>query len=78
MCSFTYIVSYCINLIFSPDFPTVPPSTPVCKGTEYASVGADATLTCKSAEGVPSPVYAWSHIGSKTPLPLANMVQGMW
>ncbi|XP_019402438.1 PREDICTED: V-set and immunoglobulin domain-containing protein 2 [Crocodylus porosus] len=53
----------------------MPPSTPVCKGTEYASVGSDATLTCNSAEGTPTPVYAWSHIGSKTPLPLVNMVQ---
>uniref|UniRef100_A0A452I5M2 Ig-like domain-containing protein n=1 Tax=Gopherus agassizii TaxID=38772 RepID=A0A452I5M2_9SAUR len=53
----------------------MPPSTPVCKGTEYARIGGDATLTCSSVEGVPAPIYAWSRVDSKTSLPLANMVQ---
>uniref|UniRef100_A0A8C3RT96 V-set and immunoglobulin domain containing 2 n=1 Tax=Chelydra serpentina TaxID=8475 RepID=A0A8C3RT96_CHESE len=53
----------------------MPPSTPVCKGTEYAHIGGDATLTCSSVEGVPAPIYAWSRVDSKTSLPLANMVQ---
>lgn len=53
----------------------MPPSTPVCKVTEYARIGGDATLTCSSVEGVPTPIYAWSRVDSKTSLPLANMVQ---
>uniref|UniRef100_A0A8C8RTR4 V-set and immunoglobulin domain containing 2 n=1 Tax=Pelusios castaneus TaxID=367368 RepID=A0A8C8RTR4_9SAUR len=53
----------------------MPPSTPVCKGTEYALAGSDATLTCSSTEGVPAPIYSWSRVGSKTSLPLANMVE---
>uniref|UniRef100_A0A674IJM9 V-set and immunoglobulin domain containing 2 n=1 Tax=Terrapene triunguis TaxID=2587831 RepID=A0A674IJM9_9SAUR len=56
----------------------MPPSTPVCKGTEYARIGSDATLTCSSVEGVPAPIYTWSRVDSKTSLPLANMVQGRW
>uniref|UniRef100_A0A8C3HBQ9 V-set and immunoglobulin domain containing 2 n=1 Tax=Chrysemys picta bellii TaxID=8478 RepID=A0A8C3HBQ9_CHRPI len=53
----------------------MPPSTPVCKGTEYARIGGDAMLTCSSVEGVPAPIYVWSRVDSKTSLPLANMVQ---
>ncbi|XP_043356691.1 V-set and immunoglobulin domain-containing protein 2 [Dermochelys coriacea] len=53
----------------------MPPSTPVCKGTEYAQIGGDAMLTCSSVEGVPAPIYTWSRVDSKTSLPLANMVQ---
>ncbi|XP_073176698.1 V-set and immunoglobulin domain-containing protein 2 [Lepidochelys kempii] len=53
----------------------MPPSTPVCKGTEYTRIGGDATLTCSSVEGVPAPTYTWSRVDSKTSLPLANMVQ---
>ncbi|KAL8173778.1 UNVERIFIED_CONTAM: hypothetical protein K2H54_024945 [Gekko kuhli] len=53
----------------------MPPSSPVCKGTAYAPVGSDATLTCSSSEGVPAPIYSWTRVDSKTPLPLSNMVQ---
>ncbi|XP_067419378.1 V-set and immunoglobulin domain-containing protein 2 [Emydura macquarii macquarii] len=53
----------------------MPPSTPVCKGPEYARLGSDATLTCSSVEGVPAPIYAWSRVGAKSALPLASMVQ---
>ncbi|KAJ6658660.1 hypothetical protein lerEdw1_019820, partial [Lerista edwardsae] len=53
----------------------LPPSTPVCKGTTSVSVGSDATLTCESSEGVPAPIYSWTHLDSKASLPLSNMVQ---
>ncbi|XP_074833262.1 V-set and immunoglobulin domain-containing protein 2 [Carettochelys insculpta] len=52
----------------------MPPSTPVCKVTESAHVGGEATLTCSSVEGVPAPIYTWSRLDSKSALPLANMV----
>ncbi|XP_042327693.1 V-set and immunoglobulin domain-containing protein 2 [Sceloporus undulatus] len=53
----------------------IPPSTPVCKGTTSVAVGSDASLTCSSSEGVPAPVYSWTHLDSKITLPLSNMVQ---
>ncbi|XP_054854007.1 V-set and immunoglobulin domain-containing protein 2 [Eublepharis macularius] len=53
----------------------MPPSTPVCKGAAYASVGSDASFTCSSSEGVPAPVYSWTRVDPKTTLPLSNMVK---
>ncbi|XP_061449364.1 V-set and immunoglobulin domain-containing protein 2 [Rhineura floridana] len=53
----------------------MPPSSPLCKGTTSVSVGSDAHLTCSSSEGVPSPIYSWTRLDPKTPLPLSNMVQ---
>ncbi|XP_062995575.1 V-set and immunoglobulin domain-containing protein 2 [Elgaria multicarinata webbii] len=53
----------------------MPPSTPVCTGTTSASVGSDTRLACSSSEGVPAPIYTWTQMDSKTPLPLSNMVQ---
>ncbi|XP_060107705.1 V-set and immunoglobulin domain-containing protein 2 [Heteronotia binoei] len=53
----------------------LPPSSPVCGGTAYASVGSDASLTCSSSEGVPAPIYTWTRVDPKTPLPLSNMVK---
>ncbi|XP_053125904.1 V-set and immunoglobulin domain-containing protein 2 isoform X2 [Hemicordylus capensis] len=52
----------------------MPPSAPVCKGPTSAPVGSDATLTCNSSEGVPAPIYSWTRLDSKNPLPLSNMV----
>ncbi|XP_077161982.1 V-set and immunoglobulin domain-containing protein 2 [Paroedura picta] len=53
----------------------LPPSSPVCKGATYAPVGSDASFTCSSSEGVPAPIYSWTRVDPKTPLPLSNMVK---
>ncbi|KAG8141451.1 hypothetical protein E2320_007073 [Naja naja] len=53
----------------------MPPSTPVCKGSTSAHVGSDVTFSCSSSEGVPTPIYSWTLLDSKQPLPTSNMVQ---
>ncbi|XP_048369048.1 V-set and immunoglobulin domain-containing protein 2 [Sphaerodactylus townsendi] len=53
----------------------MPPSSPECKGATYSTVGSDATFTCRSSEGMPAPVYSWTRVDPKTPLPLSNMVK---
>ncbi|XP_063167061.1 V-set and immunoglobulin domain-containing protein 2 [Candoia aspera] len=53
----------------------MPPSTPVCKGTTSAAIGSDVTFSCNSSEGVPPPIYSWTKLDSKQPLPPSNMVQ---
>ncbi|KAH0623228.1 hypothetical protein JD844_031305 [Phrynosoma platyrhinos] len=47
----------------------------ICKGTTSVPVGSDASLTCSSSEGVPAPVYSWTHLDSKITQPFSNMVQ---
>ncbi|KAM3830458.1 V-set and immunoglobulin domain-containing protein 2 [Vipera latastei] len=53
----------------------MPPSTPVCKGSTSAPIGSDVSFSCSSSEGVPTPIYSWTLLDSKQPLPTSNMVQ---
>ncbi|XP_070621422.1 V-set and immunoglobulin domain-containing protein 2 [Erythrolamprus reginae] len=53
----------------------MPPSTPVCKGSTSSPIGSDVTFSCNSSEGVPTPIYSWTLLDSKQPLPTSNMVQ---
>ncbi|XP_058050668.1 V-set and immunoglobulin domain-containing protein 2 [Ahaetulla prasina] len=53
----------------------MPPSTPVCKGSTSSPIGSDVTFSCSSSEGVPTPIYSWTLLDSKQPLPISHMVQ---
>ncbi|XP_026527098.1 V-set and immunoglobulin domain-containing protein 2 [Notechis scutatus] len=53
----------------------MPPSTPVCKGSTSGHIGSDVTFSCSSSEGVPTPIYSWTLLDSKQPLPTSHMVQ---
>ncbi|XP_070808724.1 V-set and immunoglobulin domain-containing protein 2 [Pituophis catenifer annectens] len=53
----------------------MPPSTPVCKGSTSSPIGSDVTFSCNSSEGVPTPIYSWTLLDSKQPLPTSHMVQ---
>ncbi|ETE66765.1 V-set and immunoglobulin domain-containing protein 2, partial [Ophiophagus hannah] len=55
----------------------MPPSTPVCKGSTTGHIGSDVTFSCSSSEGVPTPIYSWTLLDSKQPLPTSNMVQNI-
>eukprot|EP00062_Callorhinchus_milii_P011235 gi/632956977/ref/XP_007894230.1/ PREDICTED: spore wall protein 2-like [Callorhinchus milii] len=46
-----------VNLIVQ-----VPPSTPQCTVSGKPHVGNNITLSCRSTEGRPSPVYVWSEV----------------
>ncbi|XP_042199757.1 V-set and immunoglobulin domain-containing protein 2-like [Callorhinchus milii] len=75
-----------VNLIVQ-----VPPSTPQCTVSGKPHVGNNITLSCRSTEGRPSPVYVWSEVNpspgtsaatnvkkdnSKGTLTLRNLTEG--
>ncbi|XP_060799451.1 V-set and immunoglobulin domain-containing protein 2-like [Neoarius graeffei] len=52
----------------------VPPSVPVCELSGHTYVGDDATLTCHSSQGVPTPIYSWARAPDTSPLPPNSIV----
>ncbi|XP_076833537.1 V-set and immunoglobulin domain-containing protein 2-like [Brachyhypopomus gauderio] len=52
----------------------VAPSVPECQLTGSTYVGDDVTLTCRSSEGFPTPIYSWSREMSE-PLPSSSVVE---
>ncbi|KAG9265398.1 V-set and immunoglobulin domain-containing protein 2 [Astyanax mexicanus] len=53
----------------------VPPSVPDCQLSGSTYMGNDVTLTCKSSQGVPAPIYSWSREKGAAPLPPTSMVE---
>ncbi|KAM8927625.1 V-set and immunoglobulin domain-containing protein 2 [Pelodytes ibericus] len=52
----------------------VPPTSPNCQMVGNPIAGYDLTLKCSSSGGNPAPIYAWTFVGSKTPL-LTGMME---
>ncbi|XP_046719225.1 V-set and immunoglobulin domain-containing protein 2-like isoform X1 [Silurus meridionalis] len=52
----------------------VAPSVPVCELNGHTYLGDDATLTCHSSQGVPTPIYSWTREKETEPLPPNSIV----
>lgn len=65
-----------LTFLFPYIYYSVPPSVPVCELSGHTYVGDDATLTCHSSQGVPTPIYSWARAPDTSPLPPNSIVAG--